>query len=68
MMSPVISGLYLYALISQFVELKDMFSVGEGVHKNAIHDVSSGKKDFPSKKQLNQTSVAQMVPRASIVT
>lgn len=27
-----------------------------------------GKKDFPSKKQLNQTSVAQMVPRASIVT
>ena len=45
-----------------------MFSVGEGVHKNAIHDVSSGKKDFPSKKQLNQTSVAQIVPRASIVT
>ena len=28
MMSPVLSGLYLYALISQFVELKDMFSVG----------------------------------------
>ena len=28
LMSPVLSGLYFYALISQFVELKDMFSVG----------------------------------------
>lgn len=24
----ILSGLYLYALISQFVEFKDMFSVG----------------------------------------